>query len=121
MTALDQEVVSARPAMPEQYRMRATVLASAQATLDLWQSLALAYPFQWTALWPLIDVLLVQDHLTSALTHVRRLLDPTQRRLPDRPTMLLTDTIQTAEQGRMEIAQQHVRDAIDLAQELGYL
>jgi DNA-binding SARP family transcriptional activator/predicted ATPase len=89
-----------------------------RAALEMWPPV---YPFQWTALWPLIGVALVQDCVSEAFDYARVLLDPLQQRLPDALTGCLEETIRAGEQGQPEAARMQLDRAIQLAQEKRYL
>jgi tetratricopeptide (TPR) repeat protein len=88
--------------------------------LEMWQQAPLVYPFQWTALWPLISAALVQDQVSEAVDYARALLESSQQRLPDALTALLEEFIKTWEGGETETADTCLNQAIELAQELGW-
>lgn len=54
--------------------------AAAQRALAIWKERA--FPFQWTALVPLLEASLTQDDLSTAIDCARSLLLPTQQSLP---------------------------------------
>ena len=95
-----------------------------RAALSLWQQLPVShtiYPFQWTALWPMIGVALVQESETEAVDYARAMLEPSQQSLPDALNLVLEKVIKTLEGGEFEKISIHLNHAIELAQELGYL
>jgi tetratricopeptide (TPR) repeat protein len=95
-----------------------------RAALDLWQQLPVSqaiYPFQWTALWPLIGVALEQESKADAVDYARAMLEPSQQSLPDALNLVLEKVIKTFEGGELEKISIHLNHAIELAQELGYL
>jgi tetratricopeptide (TPR) repeat protein len=104
---------------------RAEDLAAAQehgrAALELWRQTPLVYPFQWTALWPLIGVALAQDQVSEAVDSARGLLEATQQHLPDVLTAIVEEAIAAWDHGQAETARTHLHRACALAQELGYL
>jgi len=91
------------------------------AAMEFWQGVSLAYPFQWTALWPLIGVAQAQDQVPEAVNSARGLLEPTQQRLPDALMVIVEEAVQAWDDGQPETARTHLRRAITVAQELGYL
>src|SRR5262249_26786765 len=97
------------------------VQLNGRAALELWQQTPLVYPFQWTALWPLIGVALAQEQLPDAMNYARALLTPVQQRLPDALTAAIEDALAAWDQGQAETAGTHLHRACALAQELGYL
>ncbi len=59
--------------------------SKAHSALEQWAQLPAGHAsaaFQWTALWPLIGVCLVQGRADDAMTHATELLAPTLMRLP---------------------------------------
>jgi len=89
--------------------------------LEMWQKAPLVYPFQWTALWPLISVANTKNQFSEAVDYVRALIEPTQQRLPEAPTALLKKVIKTWEGGETEKTHTYLNQTIELAQELGWL
>jgi len=87
--------------------------------LEMWQQAPLAYPFKWTALWPLISVALIQNQISEAVVYACTLLEPVQQQLPDALTTLLEKAIKSWEGGETETAHTHLNQSIELAQELG--
>ncbi len=61
------------------------------------------------------------DQISKALGYARALPDPTQRRLPDALTAAVGRAIQAGEQDQPETARAHLGQAVELAQEMGYL
>ncbi len=91
-----------------------------RSALEMWQKEPLVYPFQWTALWPLIGVALAQDQVSEAVDHARALLEPSQQRLPDALTAVLEEAIRTWHIGESKTARTNLNHAMGLAQELGW-
>jgi len=92
-----------------------------KAALELWQSSEMAYPFQWAALWPLIDIMRGQDVLSQAVDYARRLFAPGQQSLPEGLTAVTESALQAWDSGQPEIARISLQQAITLAQEMSYL
>ncbi len=89
-----------------------------KSALDLWP---VTYPFQWTALWPLVAVALTRGWKSRAVGYVRTLLEPTQQRLPAvMATELEAALLKWGNKQSLE-CQAHLDRAIKLAQESGYL
>lgn len=96
-------------------------LEYAQAALELWHSLPIVYPFYAAALWPLIGVTCSQGQFSEAVQYTRDLLAPSQQRLPDALSVILEAAIQAWDAGQPDAACAHLRQAVALAGELGYL
>ncbi|MEZ4619910.1 MAG: hypothetical protein R2867_31010 [Caldilineaceae bacterium] len=94
------------------------------AAQALWQQLPVTHasaPFQWTALWPLLAVALVEEELDGALTCVHALLDPNQQQLPERLVVPLTAAVRAGANNEAHAALHHMQAALHAAQELHYL
>jgi hypothetical protein len=89
-----------------------------RTALEMWQQEPLVYPFQWTALWPMIGVSLAQDKVSDAVDYVCALLEPSQQRLPDALNVVLEEVIKTWKGGQLKTACTHLNQAMELAQEL---
>jgi tetratricopeptide (TPR) repeat protein len=89
-----------------------------QTALELWPD---DYPFQWTALWPLIVVSLAQGQLSEAIGYTRVLLDPVQQRIPDTLTTELEEALLQWKEGQSEKSHVSFDQAIKTAREMGYL
>ncbi len=104
---------------------RAGKLSEAQvlgrAALELWQQTPLVYPFQWTALCPLIGVALAQDQLSEAIAYARALLTPEQQRLPGSLATPLEAALHAWDSDQPDVARTQLQQATAPAQELGYL
>jgi ATP/maltotriose-dependent transcriptional regulator MalT len=92
-----------------------------QAALDLWRQRTFAYPFQWTALWPLMDLALERGQIAEAVEHGRALLDPQQQRLPDGLVALLESSLAAWDEGAVGLARSELERSVQLAQEWGGL
>jgi hypothetical protein len=95
-----------------------------RAALELWKQLPASHSscaFQWTALWPLIDLALAQDRATEAGEYVSALLDSTQQRPPGELEAAVGLASSAFDEDDVESAHIHLARAIELAQELGYL
>jgi hypothetical protein len=79
------------------------------------------YPFQWTALLPLLAVSLDRPPIETAMSYARALVDPVQQLLPDPIEPLVKQAIRAWEQHDPVAAQQCLADAIGRALLLGYL
>jgi class 3 adenylate cyclase/tetratricopeptide (TPR) repeat protein len=92
-----------------------------RTALEMWQQEPLVYPFQWTALWPLIGVALARDKVFEAVDYARALLEPSQQRLPDALIAVLEEVIKTWDCGESETARTNLNQAIELAQKLSWI
>jgi DNA-binding SARP family transcriptional activator len=97
------------------------VETDSQAALELWAGLAFAYGFEWLALWPLIAAALRRDQLAQAADAARRLLHPTQQRLPDDLTAALQAAGEAMAAGLTAQVRAHLVSAVTLAQAAGQL
>ncbi len=98
--------------------------ACGRAALELWRQLPASHSscaFQWTALWPLIDLALEQNRTAEASEYALALLDSTQQRLPADLEVVVGSASSAFEEGDAESARMHLAQAISLAKELGYL
>jgi tetratricopeptide (TPR) repeat protein len=94
------------------------------AALELWRQLPASHSscaFQWTALWPLIAVAVAQDQVVEASKCLHGLLESTQQRLPGDLETAVGLAARAFEKADAETARIHLAQAIELAQELGYL
>ncbi len=95
----------------------ALILENANRALEIWAGLALAYPFQSLALWPLIELGLKQELYQEAFDHVRLLLRPEQQKFTDRLTDALQKAISDWEEGRQIPAIASLKNALEIARE----
>ena len=98
--------------------------ANGQTALDAWQKVPAGHSscaFQWTALWPLIGVALAQDRADEASGHARALLESTQQPMSDGLAVVVENAIEAHNQGDPERARACFGQAMELAQEMGYL
>jgi DNA-binding SARP family transcriptional activator/tetratricopeptide (TPR) repeat protein len=86
---------------------------SLREVIDIWQHYEV-YPFQWLAIWPLVDILLGQGKPDDAIPFVKMLLDEMQQRLPDDLDILVRASLDANDPGHF------LSLARDLAHELGY-
>jgi tetratricopeptide (TPR) repeat protein len=91
------------------------------AALELWKQTSLVYPFQWMALWSLIGVALAQNRRSKAIEYAASLVDPTQQLLPDTLTAEIEGAIEAWNAGKLKTVDAHLNQAIELAQDLGFL
>jgi tetratricopeptide (TPR) repeat protein len=98
----------------------AQALKQAQIALELGQPQHL-FPFQWTALLPLVGVALAEARDADAVASVRLLLSPTQQRLPHALDTALEAVVQAWDAGQSEKVHSQLQQAVALAMELGYL
>jgi tetratricopeptide (TPR) repeat protein len=93
----------------------------ARTALEIWKRLGAISPWQWTALWPLISLATARDDLPGAIDHASAVLDPEQQRLPQDLAVHLEGAVQGFEAGDKTAARNYLKQAIELAQDLGYL
>ena len=95
--------------------------ACGEAAVGMWQQAPLSTPFQWTARLPLLAVGLAQDRLPDAVGHAQAMLHPEQQRLPPDLTIQLEQAVAAWQQENHIEAGARLRQAIELAQESGFL
>ena len=100
-------------------REKNTSQKQGQASLEVFDGAG--EPFEWTALWPLIGVAVVQQQLANAIKYACMLLVPEQQRLPDALTADLEQAIQAWDYDQAERARTELQQAMALAQQMGYL
>jgi predicted ATPase len=100
-------------------------LAEAEAdgltALAAWQRQSHVYAFQWIALWPLIGVALAQERFPAIMNYVRMLLAPTQQYPPEPLLTILQACLQAWDAGRQDEARTLLRQAVPVAERMGYL
>lgn len=92
-----------------------------KAAVALWQQAPLSTPFQWTARWPLLAVAQAQQRMAEAIDHAQAMLKPDQQRLPAALSSHLEEAMASWQRGRHAAADGCLRQALELAQQLGYL
>jgi len=95
--------------------------AHGRRALDLWRQPGFAYPFEWAARWPLMDVALARGQFAEAAAHGRALLDPQQQRLPDPLAASLEKALSAWDAGKVAIARRCLEQSVALAREFGGL
>jgi hypothetical protein len=97
------------------------VLTLGTDALAHWNASMRAYPFKWTALWPLIGATLARNNLPQAVEFVREMLAQTQMRLPAQLETALEAVVRAADADDLSAAQTYLQGALDLARDLGFL
>ncbi|MCP4660458.1 MAG: protein kinase [bacterium] len=92
----------------------------AARALECWQEAMMSYPFQWTALLPLLAAKLDQDELPEAIELARRLLEPSQEQLASPLPAALDECIALWED-RSDETRGRLAEAVQLARKLLYL
>jgi hypothetical protein len=99
---------------------RQEVRTYGRAALDIWAQ-TVPYAFEGAARWPLIATALIQGPDTEAVEHARALLSPAQMRLPEPLEAVLQDVIAAWEGGNANAARARLNEAVELAQQTGWL
>ncbi|WP_437924723.1 AAA family ATPase [Sorangium sp. So ce291] len=91
--------------------------------LSLWQpiSSAYAFPFQWTARLPLLDLALRGGDVAGAVEQARAVLDGKQQRLPDGMAAPLERAVDAWGRGQGEAAKDELARAVEASEGLGWL
>jgi hypothetical protein len=95
--------------------------AQGRRALELWQRSPFVYAFHWTARLPLLALSLDRNRVSDALEHARAMLDPLQQKLPDPLGAALEAAVQAGEAEQPAQASVHLRRAVQVAQETGFL
>jgi hypothetical protein len=97
---------------------------SARQALETWAALAerstMVYPFQWTALVPLIEIALTKGAIDEASTYASKLLAPTQQELPAKAQTALRKAEEVRSGGDPRLTQQSLRNALSCLAQTGY-
>ena len=88
--------------------------------LELWESQPESYPFHCLALWPLAGAHLDAGQVEEAVGAARRLLEPSQVRLPDELEGAVQSACEAWDRAEPELAGQLLAGAVQLARDLGY-
>jgi DNA-binding SARP family transcriptional activator/tetratricopeptide (TPR) repeat protein len=95
--------------------------AQARAALEFWQRVPVFFLFRWAALWPLLAAAVERDDLDEAAAHARALIEPGQQRPPAALEAALARAADEIAAGAAATAQNDLRSALAMAQELGFL
>ena len=95
-------------------------LALAAQALELWESQPESYPFHFLALLPLAGAHLDTGQVDEAVGVARRLLEPSQARLPDELEGAVQSACEAWDRAEPELAGQLLAEAVQLARDLGY-
>jgi eukaryotic-like serine/threonine-protein kinase len=100
-------------------RVEEALRLGAQA-LELWEAGPQSWPFQCLALWPLAGAHLDAGQIAEAVGAARRLLEPSQARLPDELEAAVQAACKAWDCAELELAGRLVDSAVQLARALGY-
>ena len=92
--------------------------------IETWGGLGIeqtVFSFRWLALFPLLGVALRRQELPEAMHYAQHLLYPPQQRLPDNLTRLVDTAVTAWEQGRSEVSQELLEQALELAHTMSYI
>jgi hypothetical protein len=92
-----------------------------EEALALWAKTTGWQPVHWICLWPLIAVRLGTGNVNEAVEASRRLLAPSQQRLPDELEPVVMAAQAAWDNGDRELTQAKLAQAVDLAHELHFL
>jgi tetratricopeptide (TPR) repeat protein len=99
-------------------RVEQALVLGAQA-LELWEPHPHCYPY-CLALWPLAGAHLEAGHVEEAVDAARRLLEPSQARLPGRLEAAVQAACEAWDRAGPELAGRLLGEAVQLASDLGY-
>jgi len=89
--------------------------------LQIWDKGPVAFPLKWLALWPLLGLALGRNEVGDAIENAKKMLEPSQQKLPDGMTILLEQAVRAWDNQNPVEAKAALKGAVPLAQELGYL
>jgi tetratricopeptide (TPR) repeat protein len=95
--------------------------AKAREALSIWNGLTIVFPFQWTALFPLIQVELLRDDIGGAAQSAHTLLTSPQQKLPLQVEASLRQACQRLELGDLSNARRAFADSISQASQFKFL
>ena len=95
-------------------------LALGAQALELWGSQPESYPFHFLALLPLAGAHLDTGQVDEAVGVARRLLEPSQARLPDELEGAVQSACEAWDRAEPELAGQLLAGAVQLARDSGY-
>ncbi len=101
----------------------ATARQMGLAALELWSQSpdieAVATPYYWTAIWPLVQVLLDENDAAGAFFYARKLLEPQRKRLPAGLAKALVRAVDAWDTGHSQAGCDALISAMKLAETLG--
>jgi len=95
--------------------------ALASGSLEYLQGPLANYPIKWPAYWPLLAVALAEENLAETIEYARALLHPDQAHLPEALTVRLKTALAASEQDQTQETLAQLKQAVILAEEIGYL
>ncbi len=95
--------------------------SAGRAALEAWERQRPVYPFQWTGLWPLIELAATSEQFALTVDSIRLLLAPTQQRPEDPLLLVLEEAVQAWDADHLERVRSLLQHALSLAQNMGYL
>jgi tetratricopeptide (TPR) repeat protein len=88
--------------------------------IEIWDAAPQSWPFQCLALWPLAAAHLEVGEIAEAVAAARRLLEPSQARLPDELEAAVQAACDAWDGAEPELAGRLLEDALQLARTLGF-
>lgn len=95
--------------------------AAALSALAMWQASAIAYPFQWSALLPLVAARVARGDAAAAADGARAMLLPHQQRLPAPLESALVALEEARQGGRSPTVSSAAQHVVEMAVANGYL
>ena len=89
--------------------------------LEAWGRLPANYMFEWIGRWPLIALAIADDKIHESLSHAIRLLDESQKRMPEVLEQTLVAATRAADMGDQVLSRTLLKQAAATAGELCYL
>jgi class 3 adenylate cyclase/tetratricopeptide (TPR) repeat protein len=95
--------------------------SDALAALELWRGLQIRYPFEWMAIWPLIEIELGRARIAEAIAWAKDMLAEHQQPLPPDLRSCVERAMEAWEAGDRDGAERELRGALPVARDLNVL
>jgi hypothetical protein len=102
-------------------RRPAEAESDARAALELLRSLPVRYPFEWMALWPLVEIELERGHIAEAMAWARDMLAEHQQPLPPDLRSLVEGALDAWEAEDRDRAERELRGTMPVARDSNFL
>jgi len=92
----------------------------ARAALELLKRVPQGEIFAWTAVWPIIGVMITQDRTAEAVEYARLMFGPKQQPLPDSLVSILQEALDAWENGQTKITSALLTRSLEIGLDIGY-
>ena len=108
----------------QRYRLKSVVdvaCGTGDVALEIWRQVAVTYPFQWLALWPLIALASRGNDLSRAVELIEKLTDREQQSLGTSMEKRLEQVVRCQRAGESRQAAKELERVLQAASLEGYL